>query len=73
VSEKYNNAPMPHTLRLTWDGIAIHGSPVMNGYASHGCVAVPDEFAAKLFAAAKRGDKVIITRGKMVSVGDKVL
>jgi len=73
VSEKYNNAPMPHTLRLTWDGIAIHGSPVMNGYASHGCVGVPDEFAAKLFDAARRGDKVIVTRGKMVGVGDKVL
>jgi lipoprotein-anchoring transpeptidase ErfK/SrfK len=73
VSEKYNNAPMPHTLRLTWDGIAIHGSVVMNGYASHGCIAVPDEFAALLFAAAKRGDKVIITRGQMVGVGDKVL
>ncbi|MEQ5789113.1 L,D-transpeptidase family protein [Erythrobacter sp. NFXS35] len=73
ISEKYNNAPMPWTLRLTWDGIAVHGSPVMNGYASHGCIAVPDEFAAKLFAAAKRGDKVIITRGQMVGVGDKVL
>ncbi|TAD77174.1 MAG: L,D-transpeptidase [Sphingomonadales bacterium] len=73
VSEKYNNAPMPWTLRLTWDGIAIHGSPVMNGYASHGCIGVPDEFAAKLFAAAKRGDKVIVTRGKMVGIGDKVL
>lgn len=73
VSEKYNNAPMPFTLRLTWDGIAIHGSPVMNGYASHGCIGVPDAFAAKLFAAAGRGDKVIITRGKMVGVGDKVL
>lgn len=73
VSEKYDNAPMPHTLRLTWAGVAIHGSPVLNGYASHGCVGVPDEFAAKLFAAAKRGDKVIITRGKMVGVGDKVL
>ena len=73
VSEKYNNAPMPHTLRLTWDGIAIHGSPVMNGYASHGCIGVPDEFAALLFAAAKRGDKVIITRGKMIGVGDKVM
>ncbi len=73
VSEKYNNAPMPWTLRLTWDGIAIHGSPVMNGYASHGCIGVPDEFAAKLFAAAKRGDKVIITRGRMVGPGDKVL
>lgn len=73
VSEKYNNAPMPWTLRLTRDGVAIHGSPVMNGYASHGCIGVPDDFAAKLFAAAKRGDKVIITRGKMVGVGDKIL
>lgn len=73
VSEKYNDAPMPWTLRLTWDGIAIHGSPVMNGYASHGCIGVPDDFAAKLFAAAKRGDKVIITRGRMVGLGDKIL
>ena len=73
VSEKYSNAPMPFTLRLTWDGIAIHGSPVLNGYASHGCIGVPDEFAAKLFAAAGRGDKVIITRGRMIGVGDKML
>jgi lipoprotein-anchoring transpeptidase ErfK/SrfK len=73
VSEKYNDAPMPWTLRLTWEGIAIHGSPVLNGYASHGCIGVPDEFAAKLFAAAGRGDKVIITRGRMVGLGDKVL
>lgn len=73
VSEKYDNAPMPFTLRLTRDGIAIHGSPVMNGYASHGCIGVPDDFAARLFAVAQRGDKVVITRGKMVGVGDKVL
>jgi|GEM_PF-351516 len=73
VSEKYDNAPMPWTLRMTWDGIAIHGSPVMNGYASHGCVGVPDPFAEKLFAIAKRGDKVIVTRGKMVGVGDKLI
>jgi len=32
-----------------------------------------DEFAAKLFEATKRGDKVIITRGRMIGVGDKVL
>ncbi len=73
VSEKYNNAPMPYTLRMTWDGIAIHGSPVANGYASHGCVGVPEEFAAKLFAIAKRGDKVIVTRGKMIGVGDAII
>lgn len=72
VSEKYNNAPMPWTLRLTWSGIAIHGSEVINGYASHGCVGVPNEFAEKLYAAAKRGDQVIITRGEMIGVGDKI-
>lgn len=72
ISEKYNNAPMPYTLRLTWDGIAIHGSPVINGYASHGCIGVPEEFAAKLFAIAKRGDKVVITRGQIIDVGDKL-
>jgi lipoprotein-anchoring transpeptidase ErfK/SrfK len=72
ISEKYNNAPMPWTLRLTWDGIAIHGSPVINGYASHGCIGVPDEFAEKLFAIAKRGDMVVITRGKMIGVGDQL-
>jgi lipoprotein-anchoring transpeptidase ErfK/SrfK len=72
VSEKYDNAPMPWTLRLTWDGIAIHGSPVINGYASHGCIGVPDPFAEKLFEVAKKGDRVIITRGKMIGVGDKI-
>ncbi len=73
VSEKYDNAPMPWTLRLTWSGIAIHGSLVENGYASHGCVGVPDEFAEKLFGIAKLGDKVIITRGETAAVGDKLL
>jgi len=73
VSEKYNNAPMPWTLRLTWDGIAIHGSPVANGYASHGCIGVPDPFAEKLFEIAKRGDKVVITRGQMATIGDRLL
>lgn len=63
VSEKYNNAPMPWTLRLTWSGVAIHGgSDVELGYASHGCVGVPDEFASRLYDIAKKGDQVIITR-----------
>ncbi|MBV7259144.1 L,D-transpeptidase family protein [Erythrobacter crassostreae] len=72
ISEKYNNAPMPWTLRLTWDGIAIHGSPVLNGYASHGCIGVPDPFAEKLFEIAKRGDRVVITRGSLIGIGDKI-
>jgi len=74
VSEQYGNAPMPWTLRLTGDGVAIHGgSEVENGYASHGCIAVPDPFAARLFAAASRGDKVIITRGAKMTMGDAIL
>ena len=70
VSERYGNAPMPWTLRLTWDGVAIHGgSEVERGYASHGCVGVPDEFASRLFDVARVGDRVIITRGQMTGVG----
>ena len=73
VSEKYGNAPMPWTLRLTWDGIAIHGgSEVENGYASHGCIAVPDQFVSKLFDIAKKGDTVIITNGERIGVGDSI-
>jgi len=74
VSEKYGNAPMPWTLRLTWDGIAIHGgSEVQNGYASHGCVAIPDPLAARIFEIAQKGDKVIITNGKRIGVGDPII
>lgn len=73
VSEKYNNAPMPWTLRLTWEGIAIHGgSTVENGYASHGCVAAPDGFMAKLYEVAAKGDKVVITRGVRIGIGDPI-
>ncbi|MCB5426142.1 L,D-transpeptidase family protein [Altererythrobacter sp. CC-YST694] len=74
VSEKYDNAPMPWTLRLTWDGVAIHGgSQVENGYASHGCIGTPDEFVSRLFAIAKKGDVVIITRGKKTGVGQSLV
>ena len=70
VSEKYGNAPMPWTLRLTWDGVAVHGgSTVERGYASHGCIGVPDEFASRLFDTAEVGDVVIITDGVMTGVG----
>lgn len=74
VSEKYDNAPMPWTLRLTWDGIAIHGGrDVERGYASHGCIATPNEFASRLFDIAKKGDVVIITKGKRTGVGQSLL
>ncbi len=70
ISEKYGNAPMPWTLRLTWDGVAIHGgSTIERGYASHGCIGTPDAFVSKLFAIASKGDRVIITRGKKAELG----
>ena len=60
ASITYDNAPMPYTLRLTRDGVSIHGSNVRDGYATHGCIGVPVEFAAKLFDAVRTGDKVVI-------------
>lgn len=63
-SATYDNAPMPYTLRLTPDGVSIHGSNVRWGYATHGCVGVPAAFAAKLFAAVSVGDEVLIVGEK---------
>lgn len=54
------DAPMPYTLRLTADGVSIHASNVRWGYATHGCIGVPEGFAAKLFDAARVGDEVLI-------------
>jgi hypothetical protein len=54
------DAPMPYTLRLTADGVAIHASDVRWGLATHGCVGVPKEFAARLFSAASVGDEVFV-------------
>ena len=72
VSNIYTGAPMPYMQRLTNDGITLHGSDVALGYASHGCVGMPVNFAAKLFATTKLGDKVYITRGKQVGLGDNL-
>ena len=63
-SATYDGAPMPYTLRLTPDGVSIHGSNVRWGFATHGCVGVPTAFAARLFDAVKTGDDVLIVTGK---------
>jgi lipoprotein-anchoring transpeptidase ErfK/SrfK len=57
---------MPYTLRLTADGVSIHGSNVRWGYATHGCVGVPTAFASKLFEAVSVGDDVLIVGGSPV-------
>ncbi|MET1755294.1 L,D-transpeptidase family protein [Novosphingobium sp. RD2P27] len=72
VSNLYD-APMPYMMRLTNDGITLHGSKVEWGYASHGCVGMPEPFAAKVFGEAEVGDRVFITRGKMLTMGDSLV
>ena len=57
------DAAMPYTLRLTDDGVAIHGSEVMRGAATHGCIGVPVEFARHLFGAVRQGDDVFVVAG----------
>lgn len=54
------DAAMPYTLRLTHDGVAIHGSNVIKGMATHGCIGLPSPFAALVFDAVQRGDPVYI-------------
>lgn len=54
------DAEMPYTLRLTGDGIAIHGSDVRQGIGTHGCLGIPTEFASRLFEQLKVGDEVIV-------------
>jgi lipoprotein-anchoring transpeptidase ErfK/SrfK len=74
ISEKYGDAPMPWTLRLTGDGVAIHGGHAVElGWASHGCIGAPNDFMKKLFAIARVGDKAIITRGKRAGLGDSLI
>jgi hypothetical protein len=63
VSRTYGNAPMPYTLRLTNDGVSIHGSEMGDDLATHGCIGLPKPFAAKLFASAHVGDRVLIWQG----------
>lgn len=63
-SATYDNAPMPYTLRLTKDGVAIHGSNVRWGFATHGCIGIPTDFAAKVFTVVRVGDPVLIVSGK---------
>lgn len=72
ISNLYG-APMPYMQRLTDDGITLHATEVEWGYASHGCIGMPEPFAAKVFALTGVGDRVFITRGKMLGIGDKLV
>jgi len=72
VSNIYGS-PMPYMMRLTNDGVAIHASDVKWGWGTRGCIGVPLEFARRLFEQVKLGDRVIVTNGQMMDVGDAIL
>ena len=63
-SNIYKGAKMPHMQRLTWTGIAVHAGHLPGYPASHGCVRLPVEFAAKLYFVTDNGTSVIITDDK---------
>ena len=60
-STLYDDAWMPNMQRITWNGIALHGGPLPGYAASHGCVRMPYDFAAKLFDKTRIGMRVIIS------------
>jgi hypothetical protein len=59
-SKKYNNAPMPFTERLTWDGVALHAGGLPGYPSSHGCIHLPSEFAKLLFQISPMGMTVVV-------------
>ena len=46
-SSLYDDAWMPNMLRITWNGLALHGGPLPGYAASHGCVRMPYDFARR--------------------------
>src|SRR5215472_12298536 len=54
-SSLYDDAWMPNMLRITWNGLALHGGPLPGYAASHGCVRMPFGFAEKLFDKVRIG------------------
>jgi hypothetical protein len=63
-SNIYKGAQMPHMQRLTWTGIAMHAGHLPGYPASHGCVRLPVDFAAKLYSVTSNGTSVIIADDK---------
>ncbi len=59
-SKTYNNAPMPFTERLTWDGVALHAGGLPGYPSSHGCIHLPSQFALDLFEISSMGMVVVI-------------
>ncbi len=67
-SKKYHGAPMPHSV-FFYGGYAIHGTDQIKNLgrpASHGCVRLHPDNAARLFSLIKKNGKkntrIVVTR-----------
>lgn len=72
-SKEWDDAPMPHSIFFTEKGHAIHGSyetKRIGTPASHGCVRLAPENAAKLFALVKAEG---VTNAKVTLTGSETL
>ena len=59
-SRKYENAAMPFAQFIDQYGIALHAGHIPGHPASHGCIRLPSQFAAKLFKVTELGTTVMI-------------
>ena len=64
-SNRYDNAPMPFSERLTDDGVALHAGRVPGYPESHGCVHLPYGFAKALFSETRVGVTVVVMNGDL--------
>ena len=72
-SSIYEDAPMPYMMRLTNDGIALHGTEKLApNLASNGCVGMPIAFAKLVFGEMQIGDKVVIVHNRNLRTGETV-
>jgi lipoprotein-anchoring transpeptidase ErfK/SrfK len=72
-SSIFVNAPMPYMLRMTGDGISVHGADKVELiYATNGCIGIPNGFAKRLFGVVVPGDRIVVTKARDLRVGDVI-
>jgi hypothetical protein len=57
---------MPYMERITWSGVALHEGPLPGYPASHGCIRMTHDFAARLWVVARLGVRVVVARNDVV-------
>jgi len=67
-SNLYSDAPMPFMQRITWSGVALHEGENIGHPASHGCIRMPGDFAARLYKFTRVGARVIVAKAELKPV-----